>query len=48
MAVVEGFSHSEIAAKTGNPLGTVKSGIRRGLTQMRRWLEQREAREVGP
>ena len=48
MAVVEGFSHSEIAAKTGSPLGTVKSGIRRGLTQMRRWLEQREAREVGP
>lgn len=48
MAVVEGFSHSEIAEKTGSPLGTVKSGIRRGLTQMRRWLEQREVREVGP
>lgn len=47
MAVVEGFSHSEIAARTGSPLGTVKSGIRRGLTQMRRWLEQREAGEVG-
>ena len=48
MAVVEGYSHSEIAAKTGRPLGTVKSGIRRGLSQMRRWLEQPEAREVGP
>jgi RNA polymerase sigma-70 factor (ECF subfamily) len=48
MAVVEGFTHSEIAAKTGSPLGTVKSGIRRGLKQMRRWLEQHDVREVGP
>lgn len=47
MAVVEGFTHSEIAEETGTPLGTVKSGIRRGLAEMRSWLERREAREVG-
>ena len=47
MAVIEGFSHSEIAAETGSPLGTVKSGIRRGLIQMRRWLERHDARHDG-
>lgn len=47
MAVVEGFTHSEIAMKTGSPLGTVKSGIRRGLRRMRRWLEEHEAGEPG-
>lgn len=47
MAVVEGFTHSEIAEETGTPLGTVKSGIRRGLAEMRSWLERRDAREVG-
>lgn len=48
MSVVQGFSHREIADETGAPLGTVKSGIRRGLAQMKDWLERREAREVGP
>lgn len=49
MNVVEGWSHRDIARETDTPLGTVKSGIRRGLRQMRDWLEERrdEGREVG-
>ena len=47
MAVVEGFSHSEIADRTGTPLGTVKSGIRRGLAELRGLLEQNDMRGTG-
>lgn len=39
MAVVDGYTHTEIAESTGTPLGTVKSGIRRGLARMRTALE---------
>ena len=35
LSVHEGLSHSEIAAKIGLPLGTVKSHIRRGLQKVR-------------
>jgi len=38
MAVLEGMTHKEISDKTGTPLGTVKSGIRRSLISMREWL----------
>lgn len=38
MGLVEGMTHSEIAAATGMPLGTVKTLMRRGLIQARRWL----------
>lgn len=38
LAFFDGLSHAEICARTGIPMGTVKSHIRRGLTQLREHL----------
>lgn len=50
LSIVQGFSHSEIAAATGKPLGTVKTLARRGLAKVRALLEpgaQQAAAEGG-
>ena len=35
LSLIEGYSHSEIADRTGVPLGTVKTVIRRGIFKVR-------------
>jgi RNA polymerase sigma-70 factor (ECF subfamily) len=39
LAFWEGYSHAQVALSTGNPVGTVKSWIRRGLLSLRQCLQ---------
>lgn len=40
MAYCEGYTHEEVSAHLGSPLGTVKSWIRRGLESLRKCLDR--------
>lgn len=42
LSTLLGFSQSEIAAKTGMPLGTVKSHMRRGLQKLKDLLQEQD------
>jgi RNA polymerase sigma-70 factor (ECF subfamily) len=39
LAFIEGLTQNEVAARVGQPLGTVKSSIRRALLSMRSCLQ---------
>ncbi len=39
LAFFHGLSHGELAARTGKPLGTVKTWVRRGLDRLRQCLD---------
>jgi RNA polymerase sigma-70 factor (ECF subfamily) len=45
LGIVEGLTHSEIATRTGKPLGTIKTHMRRGLIRLRELIEGNDRRE---
>lgn len=47
LSTYQGMSHSQIAAHTNQPLGTVKTYIRRGLIRVRERLDRRQDTALG-
>ena len=46
LAFYDGLSHAEVAEKMGQPLGTVKSWVRRALLSLKACLERASERDV--
>lgn len=47
LAFYDGLSHAEVAEKMGQPLGTVKSWVRRALLSLKSCLERAVQRDAG-
>lgn len=47
LGILQGLSHSEIAARTGMALGTVKTNLRRGLIEVRELMQLPAAEAAG-
>src|SRR5882762_5873310 len=47
LAFYDGLSHAEVAEKMGEPLGTVKSWVRRALLSLKSCLESAAERDAG-
>ncbi len=47
LAYFEGMTQTEIAARTGSPLGTVKTRVRTAMQSLKRILDDPEARQSG-
>jgi RNA polymerase sigma-70 factor, ECF subfamily len=43
LAFIRGWTHEEIAQATGEPMGTVKARIRRGLLALRKTMKDYHA-----
>ncbi len=47
LAYFEGMTQTEIAARTGSPLGTVKSRVRSAMQSLKQVFDERTARQSG-
>jgi RNA polymerase sigma-70 factor, ECF subfamily len=47
LAYFEGMTQTEIAARTGSPLGTVKSRVRTAMQSLKQVFDERTARQSG-
>jgi RNA polymerase sigma-70 factor (ECF subfamily) len=46
LAYFEGMTQTEIAARTGSPLGTVKSRVRAAMQTLKQWFDDESTRST--